>query len=79
MKVKNQFGKVVAVPGNWTEEILREKSLIPVPNKPKPSEAYQDMPLDKLKAIARKRGIPIGRLGKKRIVEKLAQARELGG
>ena len=77
MKVKNQFGKVVEVPDDWTEETLREKSLIPVPEKPKPSGT--DIPLDKLKSIARKRGIPIGRLGKKRIAEKLAQAGELGG
>ncbi|MFQ5716630.1 MAG: hypothetical protein ACE5GQ_05965 [Nitrospinales bacterium] len=74
--MKNQLGKVLAVPDDWTEETLREKSLMPVPEKPKPSGT--DMPLDKLKAMARKRGIPIGRLGKKRIIEKLAQAGALG-
>lgn len=91
MKAKNQFGLVLDVPDDWTEEILREKSLVAVVESPvsanvekvsterkgdsvTPAKNYWDMSLEKLKFLARRRKIHIGRFGKKRIVEKLMES-----
>ncbi|MFQ5673426.1 MAG: hypothetical protein ACE5G9_10045 [Nitrospinales bacterium] len=67
MKVKNQGGMVLHVPDDWSAEVLREKSLTALAN-------YEDMSLQELKALARRRKIRIGRSGKKRLAQLLMES-----